>query len=320
MEGIYFNAHLTRSIFFKPEQLYDGNRKVLKNLEHIEKGNIYFIAERGKVRVDPKKVKLSSQGRLRIDLRLCDGKVIRETFDSAPLFIDFGNMFRKTYGDAETLQKHIESVEDTEHYRRLLSKSGPLPVIGLSLAPENQNKKNVALRLYTPDGQVSDALFPIHSIISAYGVDTRDTPKIAYIGKSSSLNERIYKHEKIQQALSVLDDESDIYLYAFQFDSDKIINKKLPGGQTYLERNYTNDVAYADAISLVEMCLINYFKPALNEDYINANIPNNDIFKRSLNNKYTHFVMEVIHDNGSFWEFGSEVITPSLMHTIRYNV
>ena len=320
MEGIYFNAHLTESIFFKPEQLYDGNRKVLKNLEHIEKGNIYFIAERGKVRVDPKKVKLSSKGRLRIDLRLCDGTVVRETIDTAPLFIDLGDMFRKIYGDAKTLQMHIKSVENTDEYERLLSKSGSLPVIGLSLIPEKQNKKNVALRLYTPDGQVNDAPFSIHSIISAYAIDIRDFPKIAYIGKSSSLSDRIYKHEKIQQALAVLDDDSDIYLYAFQFDSDKIINKKLSDGRMYLERNYTSDVAGADAISLVEMSLINYFKPTLNTDYVNADIPRNDIFRRSLSNKYTNFVMEVIHDDGSFWEFGSEVVPSSLSHTIRYEV
>lgn len=320
MEGIYFNAHLTDSIFFKPEQLYDGNRKVLKDLEHIEKGNIYFIAERGKVRIDPKKVKLSSKGRLRIDLRLCDGKVIRETIDTAPLFIDLGDMFKKTYGDEKNLQKHIKSVEDADDYKRQLSTSGPLPIIGISLIPEKQNKKNVALRLYTPDGQVNDAPFTIHSIISAYGIDIRDYPKIAYIGKSSSLNDRIYKHEKIQQALATLDDDSDVYLYAFQFDSDKIINKKLPDGQTYLDRNYTSDVANDDAISLVEMSLINYFKPTLNTDYVNADIPKNDIFRRSLSNKYTQFVMEVIHDEGSFWTFGSEIITSSLSHTIKHNV
>ena len=96
MEEIYFNAHLTQSIFFKPEQLYDKNRKILKNLEHIEKGNIYFIAERGKIRVDPKKIKLSSKGRLRIDFILCDGEVIGN-IDVAPLFIDLGEIFRKIF-------------------------------------------------------------------------------------------------------------------------------------------------------------------------------------------------------------------------------
>lgn len=320
MKEIYFNAHLTQSIFFKPEQLYDGNRKILKNLEHIEKGNIYFIAERGKVRVNPKKIKLSSKARLRIDLSLCDGKVIREIVDAAPLFIDFGDMFRKTYGDERTLQKHLKSVDDADDYKRLLSKSKSLPIIGISLVPEVQNKKNIALRLYTPDGQVTDTPFAIHNIISTYGFNIRDFPKIAYIGKSSSLSSRIYKHEKIQQALAVLDDDSDVYLYAFQFDSDKIINKQLANGQRYLERNYTSDVANEDVISIIEMSLINYFKPRLNTDYIDANITSNDIFRRALSNKYTQFVMEVIHDEGSFWEFGSETVSSSLTHSIKHNV
>jgi hypothetical protein len=320
MDEIYFNAHLTQSIFFKPEQLYDKNRKILKNLEHIEKGNIYFIAERGKIRVDPKKIKLSSKGRLRIDFRLCDGEVIRETIDAAPLFIDLGEMFKKIYIDTGTLQKHMRSVEDIDDYKRLLAEPGELPIIGLSLIPEKQTKKNVALRLYTPDGQANDAIIPIHSIISAYGIVARDYPRIAYIGKSSSLVDRIYKHEKIQQALAELDDDSDIYLYAFQFDSDKIIKKNLPDGSMHLERNHTSDVSAEDAISLVEMSLINYFKPTLNIDYVDAEIPSNEIFKRALRKNYTHLVVEAIHDAGSFWKFGTEHMSASTSHTIKYNV
>lgn len=320
MEGTYFNAHLTKSIFFKPEQLYDTNRKVLKNLEHIEKGNIYFIVERGRVRIEPKKVKLSSKGRIRIDLKLCDGRIIQETIDSAPLFIGLGAAFKKVYGDTKTLQSHIRSVENIDEYNCLLSNPSPLPIIGLSLIPEKQTKKNIALRIYTPDGQVNDALFKSHSIVSAFDINTRDYPKIVYIGKSSSLSDRIYKHEKIQQALAELDDESDIYLYAFQYDTDKIIIKKNPSGQTYIERNYTSDVTTADSLSLVEMSLINYFKPILNRDYVDAYIPENEIFRRALSKKYTQLVMEVIHDRGNFWEFCSDTVTASLSHTAKYDV
>ena len=135
----------------------------------------------------------------------------------------------------------MKSVENIDDYKRSLAESRELPTIGLSLIPEKQTKKNVALRLYTPDGQANDAVVPIHSIISAYGIIARDYPKIAYIGKSSSLVDRIYKHEKIQQALAELDDDSDIYLYAFQFDSDKVIKKNLPDGRMHAERNITSE-------------------------------------------------------------------------------
>lgn len=320
MENVYFNAHLTESIFFKPEQLYDKNRKILKNLDNIEKGKIYFVVERGRVRVEPKKVKLSSKGRLRIDLKLCDGSSIRETLDTAPLFIDCGQMFKKVFGNSNNLQKHIRSVDGIDEYNRVLSESGELPVIGISLLPEQQTKKNIALRLYTPDGQVFDTPFMIHNIISAYNIDTRDFPKIVYIGKSSCLSDRIYKHEKIQQALSVLDDDSDIYLYAFQYDTDKIIHKILENGKAHIERNYTSDVSDKDCLSLIEMSLINYFKPKLNRDYVNAVIPENDIFKSAISSRYTNLVMEVIHDEGSYWKFGSDLVAASYRHTASYKV
>ena len=180
MEEIYFNAHLSDSLFFKPEQLYDKNRKILKDLEHIEKGKIYFVAERGRVRVVPKKVKLSNNGRLRLDLKVCDGNTIRETIDIAPLFIDL-DMLRKVFGSTENLQKHIRSVEHVDDYRCFLSKTDEFPIIGISLNKDQQTKKNVALKIYTPDGQVTDMTFMIHNIISAYGIDVKDYPKLVYI-------------------------------------------------------------------------------------------------------------------------------------------
>jgi hypothetical protein len=320
VDKIYFNAHLTDSFFFKPEQLYDGNKKILKDLSFIEKGNIYFIVERGKVRVDPKKVKLSSKGRIRFDLKLCDGAILRETIDVAPLFIDCGHTFKKKFGNAKVLQDHIRSVNGQDEYNKLLANSVGLPLIGISLIQEKQTTKNIAFRVYTPDGQSLDAPMMVHNIISIFNIDIMDYPKIVYIGKSSCLSDRIYKHEKIQQALSVLDDESDIYLYAFQFDTDKIIQRKLQNSQVYLERNYTHDVDADSALAIVEMSIINYFKPKLNINFVDSFIPNNEIFKKSLKNKYTHMNMEIIHDGGSYWNFGSEVVTPSLNHTFFYEV
>ena len=68
------------------------------------------------------------------------------------------------------------------------------------------------------------------------------------------------------------------------------------------------------------MSLINYFKPALNIDYVNAEITNNEIFKRALSKNYTHLVVEAIHETGSFWKFGTEHVLASTSHTVKYDV
>ncbi len=60
-----YNPYLSESMFFKPEQMYGESREVFKEIPYIEKGNIYFIAERVRVRVIPTSVKLSEDAIIR---------------------------------------------------------------------------------------------------------------------------------------------------------------------------------------------------------------------------------------------------------------
>lgn len=57
-----FNPYLKETIFFRPEQMYGESRRVFKELPHIEDGNVYFIAERKRVRTIPESVQISDDG------------------------------------------------------------------------------------------------------------------------------------------------------------------------------------------------------------------------------------------------------------------
>lgn len=315
-----YNPYLSESMFFKPEQMYGENRKVFKDIPYIDKGKIYFLAVRNRVRIIPGSVELLDTAKIKFEI-LIDGansKVIE--VDTAPLFIDFGNKIREVFKNSSYLQEHMVAVKDTVDYmEKLRNNTKSSPLIGVSYIKDKQNKKSIPLKIHTPDGREGELPFTVHSILSEFEIDIADFPKILYIGKSEKLNNRIYRHEKIQEALAVVDDEDDIYLYSFQF-KDKRINLSMDDSNfaTYKEEK-VNDINAEDRISLVEMALINYFKPKMNSDYVNSDLNQSEIFKRALSKKYTHFVQEVDHDGG-FWNFGSDAVSPALRHEISYDV
>lgn len=315
-----FNPYLSNSLFVRPEQMYGENRKIFENLSHVVHGNIYFLTERRKVRVDPASVDVTSDGFVSADFMVEDGRRIPVRFPFAPTIIDFGEskIFRRNYGDADRLQKSVVGVRDHKEYLSRYRASSP-PLIGVSLNPSRQNNRNVSITIHTPDERIGNMPLSIHSILSLFNIEIGDFPQILYVGKSESLSDRVYRHERIQEALSTIDDDSDLYLYAFQFDASKLSITGSSGLISSVSKQQVTDIAPADQLSIVEMSLINYFKPQLNTHYKNADIRANPTFERALVGKYDRVVLEVDHDGG-FWNFGTAEIPASLRHQIEYTV
>lgn len=316
---VIFNPYLSTSIFFRPDQMYGEGRKIFEELPQIANGNIYFLAERRKVRVAPNSVDVSSDGHISVTFTLEDGSNVRSTFPFAPAIIQLGTKFLEIFRDAETLQRHVIGVENHDEYLAKQSNVSGRPFVGVSLDQVAQNRKNIALCLYTPDGRIGKMPLTIHSVLGAFNIDIGDHPRILYIGKSEHLKDRIYRHEKIQEALSTIDDESDLYLYAFQFDTNKLTKLNVKPKTVALKRDFVNDISSEAQLAIVEMCLINYFKPRLNKDYKDADISANAIFQTALKGLYTQVVLEVDHETG-FWNFGTEHVKANLRHQIEYPV
>lgn len=316
-----FNPFLSNSLFFRPEQMYGENREIFENLSHIVHGNIYFLVERKRVRVDPSSIDVSADGFVTVDFLVEGDRRISSHFPFAPTVIDLGEkkMFRKYYQDAGNLQKYVVGVREHQEYLSRYSAHSP-PLIGVSLNPSLQNKRNISLTLHTPDEQVGNMPFSVHSILSLFEIEIGDFPKILYIGKSEDLRDRVYRHERIQEALATVGDDSDIYLYAFQFEVNTFSADGISGALIpMVKEGRVTDVTSADQLAVVEMSLINYFKPKLNINYKHSDIPANPIFRRALAKKYDWLVLEIDHDGG-FWNFGTEEIPASLRHQIEHAV
>lgn len=315
-----YNPYLSESMFFKPEQMYGEDREIFKKIPHIEKGNIYFLAERNRVRVNPESIKISIDAKVSLEVIIENSIKKNIKIEAAPLFIDLGKMFRRVFGDSKMLQKNMVTVTSHQAYMDKLEKNNSdYPMIGLSYVRNLQNKKNVPLRIHTPDKKFNDLQFTIHSILSEYGISIGDFPKILYIGKSEKLDNRIYRHEKIQEALALVDDENDIYLYSFQFDDSRLRILETEPNLKFYKKETVDDISNEDRIALVEMALINYFQPKMNRDYVDSDLNDSEIFQRALYGKYQKMIQEIDHE-GVFWNFGSEKVKPALRHEIEYPV
>lgn len=118
-----YNPYISESIFFKPEQMYGENRKIFKELPFIVKGNIYFLAERNRVRVKPDSLKLSKDAIVSFQLILAGSRSKRIKIEAAPLFIGLGENFKKVFKDSKQLQRNRVKVNNHTHYLKLLEKS-----------------------------------------------------------------------------------------------------------------------------------------------------------------------------------------------------
>ncbi|WP_145589066.1 hypothetical protein [Yersinia rochesterensis] len=86
---------------------------------------------------------------------------------ATPLFIDLGTLFKKVFGDSQCLQKNMMG---EEYLQKLACCHKTLPIIGVSYLKEQQNNKNLSLRIHTPDGNYDDLPFMAHSILSVFNI------------------------------------------------------------------------------------------------------------------------------------------------------
>lgn len=316
----YFNPYISESLFIRPHQLYGNTKNTLQNLDYFKKSNIYFITSMDKVRISTKSVKINWSTRLKFTLQNHTGKKITVTVPLPPIIIDCGNVFRRVYGTEDCLQTNLIKVNSLDQYKNQTSKRQNFPLIGVYINPLDQLPDEISITIFTPDGRTNKLQFTLHSILSKFEIDIGSLPEVRYIGQTKDLKKRMYNHEKIQQAMAESRDHSDVYLYLIQFDEQKLERTEI-NGTTIFNRDKVIEIKKSSKIDLVEMCLINYFKPRpLNSDFVNANIPSNEKVKRHLKeNGYTDIFLEIDH-YGRFWEFGSEAVKNASRHEIQFQL
>ncbi len=135
------------------------------------------------------------------------------------------------------------------------------------------------------------------------------------------MKNRVSSHEKIQRALAEVSDDKDIYLYLFQFAERRIFINRVPEEIDYeCSEIYLPDINDEGKISLIEMGLINYFKPKYNSTFVNSEIASNrQVLDLLKSNGFSKLAIDIGFDS-EFWYFGSEKISPQSEHLIMYEL
>lgn len=310
-----FNPYVTDSVFVRAYQLYNEHRDYLYSLPHFQKSNIYFVVERQKVRFIPSEMEINPDG------------VIKFVFDIAGRSLEYMDhlvqiMLRRWLGDNAPTDFQSTIICGTDHsqIQHNLQRLNPSFTAGIVLDLPTSNAEIIPLAFYTNQGLVSNGALASHAILQELRIDIGDFSKILYVGQSKKIQRRAVTHEKIQQALAERSSNADIYLYFFQFSENQFTVNHPINNIQLIQNSRPIDISHKGKTNLVEMALINYFKPIYNRNFVEADISSNQQVKTLLRaNGYTKMVMEVIHDD-VFWKFGSEMIAPATSHTIVYDL
>lgn len=304
-----FNSWLSSSLCIRPYQLYGKYGKHVLKQEEFLKANIYFIAELDKIRFILQKTKISRSGIISFSFLIGNNREFSVS-TTIPHLIHQNNL-------PKDFRSLVFGVRDFVHYRKLISHSR-FPFTGICLN-ESSSEEKIILNVYGPETETTMDILP-HNVLLITSPNIDICPKILYIGQSKNIQKRTSGHEKIQRALSEVSDRKDIYLYLFGFDV-KIYFMSLPANE-FEDLNFENPskLNLKDELSLVEMVLINYFKPKYNELLTKSEIPlSKQVEKLMKKNKYTQIAVDVSFDT-NFWKFGSETISNQADHYITYNL
>ncbi len=302
-----FNPYLADSIFIRPLQLYGKHGEDLKANHEFCNATPYFIAKRKKMRFVLDETNFEDDY-LKLSIAVAD--------DEKTVTYKLSIVRLLTGQDMPELKKLlIFPISTFSDLKPLQSEHYPYPVTGILIDKEKSNANFLVLMIYTSNGQWIEKIAFLHSLVSLLETDLDDVSEVLYIGQSRRMKQRALSHEKIQQALSEAGDKEDIYLYFF------IVNEMVIFWNSYdPNASDTTEITDQGRLNLVEMSLINYFKPKYNTTFVNSEISFNKQVNELLKiNNYTRIVAESSFDS-TFWKFGSGVVKPKQHHSAVYKL
>ncbi|MCB0191356.1 MAG: hypothetical protein KDJ65_05380 [Anaerolineae bacterium] len=307
-----FLSYLYTSIRARPFQLYDEIGKILFARPEIEHSNIYFIVENTKIRFIPEKTTVDKNGVIKIFFRIANKRSMRRKVTFPQLFLD-----------KATLEKGFKSViigvKDQENFEKEMFRRKTSFLSGLSFNLTKSNDNILIFNVYTKDW-TRELPMIAHNLIDLLKISIADKSRILYIGQSNQIKKRIAVHEKIQRALSEVADDKDIYIYFFTFVAKHFYMNAPKRFAEFIENPETGYIHDQGLLNLVEMGLINYFKPRYNSTFVDTEISSNQQVEKLLrDNGFTQMVIDVDFDD-KIWHFSSDCIPSKESHSIIYKI
>jgi hypothetical protein len=228
----------------------------------------------------------------------------------------------KLFLDEEELRgfkSAIIGVKGQEDYQKEVIRRKTSLLTGISFNNTKSNGNVLVVNLFSTHWS-GELPMLAHNLLDLQNIHVGDSPKVLYIGQSKQIRRRTSAHEKIQRALSEVSDDRDIYVYFFTFVTQEIFMNRPDEMIKLLNDPDAGRIEDEGQLNLVEMALINYFKPKYNTTFVSSAILLNQQVEHLLRaNGFTQMALEISFDD-PLWCFGSDHISPKQNHIIIHRL
>lgn len=175
----------------------------------------------------------------------------------------------------------------------------------------NTTESILAFKLTFRGHSAVDFRIPIDLFLTVLDIEFGDHPKVVYIGQTFRLNQRFNTHEQLNRIASKLRDNEElrINLLTFKFGFGGIPDSSKPNfdfmWDFVLDKQHHQSREYKTKISLLERCLIHFFKPEYNTQHVNTPVEKDRLICSVLRTHEVRGVIVGIGMKGYQWQFWS---------------
>ena len=302
-----FTPYLKSVNFFKAYQIFDDYKNILFSSPIIKDSNIYFIVEYDKIKFIPSRVSISRNATINFYFKVGNKKTIKKK-------INFLTILHQKMPHLSC----IFGVGDNYEYQYLLDKKrkeGCKTITGVKIRSDISTDEVIYVDVITETHIITEMPIFLSILLLHEVVSIGNYQKILYVGQSKNMVSRISHHEKIQRATSIVHQDKEIYIHCFKFIDYRLYFNNLD----FLQED-NEEILKSGQIDLLEMALINYFKPEYNKKYVNTNISINDKVNTLLkSNNYTALGATVSFDN-EFLKYYTDHVPMKNSHVVYYQL
>ena len=181
----------------------------------------------------------------------------------------------------------------------------------LEMDYEHTTESMLAFKLKFLGRDAVDFRIPIDLFLTVIGIEFGGHPKVVYIGQTFRLDKRFNTHEQLNRAASRLQDNEElrINLLTFKFGFGGMPGTSEPHFDSMwdyvLHKQHHKSQEYRDKISLLERCLIYFYKPEYNTQHVETPIDKDPLIYNLLRTYDVRGVVLGTGMNGYQWQFWS---------------
>lgn len=178
------------------------------------------------------------------------------------------------------IERGVWAVRSEQNYREIAARAGPVVGVALDVADKG---KRAAFTFYQPNDQPMTVPVTLDRFLGMADQSLGIIGEVVYIGQTKDdKRHRLDGHEHLQRALAERSDDEQILVLIGRFRQKRLQVDEI-GPRAYAIGEFEeSEIEARDKLTLIEMALINYFKPPLNDQHKDSPGLRGTVVERSL--------------------------------------